>query len=235
MAAIALTITQPQDGAAFIGRNPVVMRGNLVDLPDAIAQIPLYYRWYSSLYPAQKDQYSLNLTALNDPTTPYNATLAVGTHVITLAGSDRPTETSTDFEAITHGGVTGGSEGDTRCIIHVLQANIKSPIQNRPLPRSNSTLEAEAPLHWAKDDYQTLNQIDYRWIFQPLGQPVGRRSATLTSSNFTFDANVSPPVLRYQGALPPQLGTGRYRLTLRVELKTNPQTYDEQIITITLT
>ena len=233
MVAIALTITQPQNGASFIGQAPVVMRGQIVDRPESLAEVPLYYRWYSSLFRSENDRYSLNALALNNPVTPYHAALSVGTHVITLAGSDRPTETSADFESITHGGVTGGEKGDSRCIIHVLHANIKSPVQNATLSRSNSTLEADAPLHWTKDEYQSLNQIQYRWVFQPLGQPTGRRSATL-SSNFTFDANVSPPVLRYQGALPRQLGTGRYRLSLRVELKTTPQTYDEQSLTITL-
>ena len=66
----------------------------------------------------------MNAAALTDPADPFPTTLELGTHVITFAAVDRAGETDADLEAIQHGGVTGGSDGDTQCLVHVFIANL---------------------------------------------------------------------------------------------------------------
>jgi hypothetical protein len=66
MAAVQLTIIQPSapetifSGAAA---GNVMFAGQISGaLPEALAGVTLFYRWYSSLFGAEKDRYSMNDT-----------------------------------------------------------------------------------------------------------------------------------------------------------------------------
>ncbi|MBI1929547.1 hypothetical protein HYR99_35540 [Candidatus Poribacteria bacterium] len=220
MSAVQLRIVHPPDGAVFIGVTQVPLIGEVVELPDALTGVNLYYRWYSNLFPSKENRYSIHEVALTDATTPYNAPLGVGTHVITLAASDQEKETQEAQNATQHGGITGGATGDSKCIIHVYKAILKKAASNNAdgqLDKRGSVLEAIAPMKWDDPDYQHINRIRYRWQFEPLGLPAGRHSADLIPhvEELTFDP--SGPLVRYQGPLPEELDTGDYTLTLRVE------------------
>ena len=226
----SLTIVQPANGAVFHqGETQIRLVGQVGPLPAELVGIPLFYRWYSSLFPSQQDRYSIHATALSDPAVPFDAPLGPGSHAISLAASDRSGETATDQNTTSHGGVTGGAAGATQCIIHLLRAILVAPAApGATLSKANSTLEAEAPLHWGRQigttgtyepnpDYHGLNRLRYRWRFDPTPAD-GRASATLDPavSALTFVPGTQP-LVRYHGPLPAALGLGSYSLTLRVE------------------
>jgi len=240
MSAIQLAIVQPPAPETVItgaAAAAVSLAGAIAaPMPPELAGVPLFYRWYSSLFPAAKDRYSLNVVGLTDPSQAFVAALNVGTHVITFAASDQSGETDNAQNQTRHGGVTGGSQGNTRRIIHALVANPVTPSPVGPVPplrKASSTLEAEAPLQWGRKigntndyepnpDYHAINRIRYRWRFTPLGGPAGRHAADLVLSpdQLQFDPDPpvgSKPVVRYHGRLPDALDTGNYTLTLRVE------------------
>ena len=231
MTAVALTIVQPADGTVFHqGETQVRLVGQVGPLPAELAGVPLHYRWYSSLFPSQKDRYSLNAAALSNPATPFDAPLGPGSHAITLAASDQAGETESAQNAARHGGVTGGAAGAGKCIIHLLRAVLVTPAAaGEPLSKAAGTLEAEAPLQWGRKigatntyepnpDYHALNRLRYRWRFVPTPAD-GRATATLDppASALTFVPPGVRPLVRYQGPLPTALGLGGYTLTLRVE------------------
>lgn len=212
------------------------MVGRVGELPADLAGVGLFYRWYSNLFPSQKDRYSINAAALGDPAVPFDAPLGVGTHVITLAASDQAGETESAQNATRHGGVTGGPQGEKRCVIHLFRATLVAPQPNASLNRASTTLEldAEAPLQWWRTKpgstnahepdpgYREINRIRYRWRFTP-NPADGRAAADLVPS---VEALVRPPGaasrVRYPGPLPSGLGTGNYTLTLRVEDRNDP-------------
>lgn len=253
MAAVGLHIVEPADGFVRIGAGAVQFRGEITDLPSALTSTTLYYRWYSSLFAAEQDRYSMNAAALTSATATYDTALAVGTHVISWAASDQPGETSADFENTQHGGVTGGAEGETRCVIHIFEAAILAPSNGANVPRAAALLEAAAPAKWGapidgtdpteyepNDGYHDVNRLQYRWQFEPIGNPPGRNSAELigTLTNLTFDipqAPPRPPLVRFAGALPGALDAGQYRITLHVEDADGELGADQQSITVTLT
>lgn len=238
MSAVELTIVQPQNGAVFAqGQWQVRMVGRVGELPAELVGVDLYYRWYSSLFPSQENRYSIHADALGDPSVPFDAPLGVGTHAITLAASDQAAETKEAQNATRHGGVAGGLEGETQCVIHLFRATLVSPKPpNTTLNRTSTTLEldAEAPLLWWRKkpgtsdvyerntDYHDINRIRYRWRFTP-NPADGRAAADLVPS---VEALTRPPgtasTVRYAGPLPSVLGTGNYTLTLRVEDKNDP-------------
>jgi hypothetical protein len=217
MSALTLTIVQPSNGTVFYqGESHVRMEGRLESLPEELIGVTLHYRWYSSLFPSREDRYSINATALSDPSVPFDAPLGVGTHVISLAASDRPGETKSDQNATAHGGVAGGAD---QCVIHLLKATLVTPgTANATLNRAGDVLEAEAPTQWANPAYHDLNKIRYRWHFEPVPQD-GRKAATLEPpvQELTFVPPGTRPLVRYDGKLPSDLGTGPYNLTLCVE------------------
>jgi hypothetical protein len=154
MTAVTLAITQPANGTVFFqGETQVRLAGQIVPtIPSELAGVPLHYRWYSSLFPSAEDRYSINEAALSNPATPFDAPLGLGSHVISLAASDRPGETASDQNATNHGGVTGGAKGAGQCIIHLLRAVMVKPVAaGPPLSKASSTLEAEAPLQWGRE------------------------------------------------------------------------------------
>ncbi|ASC72326.1 hypothetical protein XM38_032830 [Halomicronema hongdechloris C2206] len=235
MASVQLAIETPKDGDRFSGNAPITFRGSITELPTELAGVPLYYRWFSSLFPAAEDRYSINPTALSDPTQTYNPTTdgftpGPGTHVITLGVSDQAGEDQAAQNATQHGGVTGGAAGAGKCVVHVLKANSITPQSGGSLSRTQGRLEAEAPLHWGRlksgstdefelnPDYHQLNRLRYRWRFE-----IRDRSGNAVVIPFepkfqdlAFDIKNSLPVVRYEGPLP-LTQDGPYTLTLRVE------------------
>jgi len=236
MSAIELTIVQPQNGAVFSqGETQVRMVGQVGELPPELVGVNLFYRWYSSLFPSQKDRYSINANALGNPAAPFDTPLGVGSHVISLAASDQAAEIESAQNATHHGGVAGGPLGEKQCVIHLLRANLVAPKPpNATLSRGGSTLDAEAPLQWGRKkvdttndfepnpEYHGLNRLRYRWRFSP-SPADGRATADLVPSveTLTFVPPGTMPLVRYTGPLPSGLGTGNYTLTLRVEDKNN--------------
>ena len=230
MAAVGLRIVEPENDAAFTGEPIVTFRGELAELPPELAEVPLFYRWYSSLFPgADTGRYSMNEDALTDAEEPWSDPdhLHVGSHVITFAASDRAGETDADLQAVQHAGVTGGLEGDARCVIHVFKAEILAPLSDVPL--AGLTVEAEGPAVWAipadgngsytlNDDYHAYNRLRYRWRFEPNGAPAGRpvREFTPDPGDFGFVPEADLARLTYQPALP-TTATGSYRIVLFVE------------------
>jgi hypothetical protein len=250
MSAVKLTIVQPQNGAIFAQGQPQVrMVGRVGELPAELAGVQLYYRWYSSQFPSQENRYSIHATARADPSVPFDATLEVGTHAITLAANDQAAETKDAQNATRHGGVAGGLKGKTQCVIHLFRATLVSPQPNTTLNRTNTTLEldAEAPLLWWRKkpgtqdvyerntDYHEINRIRYRWCFAP-NPADGRAAADLFPP---VEALIRPPgtasLVRCTGPLPSGLGTGNYTLTLRVEDKNDPNVGHQTTQTVVLT
>lgn len=226
MAFIGLSIVEPTNDAAIVGAPVVVQfKGAVISLPVEAEQIPLYYRWYSSsvarIAPDNKTVlgYSMNVGALTNLDNPFSHALAMGSHVITFVVSDRQGETDQDFQAIQHGGVTGGEKGPSRCVIHVFKANILDP--QKSVSRANLVLTAEAPSDWGSEHYHGYNRLCYRWILEPVGTPSGRPefdSRKLTRQQLTFNDGDSTNLQRvtYQPVLSVQV-TGDYKITLWVE------------------
>lgn len=190
MAAIELHIIEPQNNQAFTGVPNVTFSGES-DIPVELDSIPLYYRWYSSLFEPEppEDRYSMNVMANTSADVAYAHTFAMGTHVITFAVSDVAGETADEFAAIQYGSVTGGSaEGENQCLVHVFKANILLPWPDATMPHNSVQLQAEAPSQWGRtedvetelplyilnEDYHAVNRLHYRWVFEPSGAPAGR-------------------------------------------------------------
>ncbi len=232
MTAVELTIVQPADGAAVVGAAAVPLAGRVGQPPPELAGVTLYYRWYSSLFPATKEHYSLNDDALTDPAAVYPATLGIGSQAITFAASDQREQTRSAQDATRHGGVAGGALGPKRCVVHVFRAVPQSPAA--PLSTADSTLEAAAPLHWPKTEYKALNRLRYRWRFEP-DPPDGRAAADLVPppDTLAFDILANGPVVRYRGPLP-KLGLGAYSLRLRVEDLQDPAVGDEATVPVVI-
>jgi len=217
MTAVEVTIMQPADGATFAGGAAVGLAGQAGPLPPELSGVPLYYRWYSSEFPATDGHFSLNDQALPDPAGPYSAALGLGSQAITLAASDQSGQDKTAQNSTRHGGVAGGSQGPKRCVIHVFRAVPLQPAAGDTLSKAASTLEADAPLHWPKQEYQALNRLRYRWRFTP--DPTdGRKTADLipTADALQFAFEGTTPVVRYAGPLP-DLDLGGYTMQLHVE------------------
>lgn len=253
MVAVTLNITQPAHDSVFHeGETQIRLAGQVGPLPPELAGVSLHYRWYSSLFPAAADRYSINVAALNDPAIPFDATLGPGSQAISLAASDRAGETAADQNATQHGGVTGGAAGATACVIHILRAILVSPATaGASLSKASEVLEAVAPLHWGRQigttgvyepnpEYHGLNRLRYRWRFTPT--PADGRAAAMLDPDVSALTYVPPPagpggqaLIRYAGPLPAALGLGGYTLTLRVEDTANSATGHEFSRPVTIT
>lgn len=221
MARIELNIIEPTNNAAYKGVPNVSFRGALSSLPQDANGIALYYRWYSSLNAdVGKAKYSMNAIALTSADTVFTQSLGMGSHVITFAVSDRPGETDEDFQAMSHGGVTGGEEGDGRCLIHVFKAKILDPQDGMSVSRANLVLSAEAPASWEEGPYQGYNRLCYHWQIAldgtPPGSPPQFDSDKLHRDKLEFVAATSttPPAVKFR---PMALPAGNYKITLTVE------------------
>ncbi|PID85218.1 MAG: hypothetical protein CSB13_09230, partial [Chloroflexi bacterium] len=148
MAAVKVSITEPQHDEIYIGSPSVSFRGS-AEVPDELTTTPLYFRWYSNQFSDPgPDRYSMNAAALTAANQAFTTTLSLGTHVISFAASDVAGETKADFESIQHGGVIGGSQGDFPCLIHVFKANLLLPANGASIGHNSVILQAEAPEQW---------------------------------------------------------------------------------------
>lgn len=259
MAVIELTIEQPANNEAFSGTPLVDFQGSSV-LPAELHDVPIYYRWYSSLYQAEEgveEQYSMNIIATNAADSVYSHQLSLGTHVITFAASDVAGESLAEFETIQHAGVTGGSkEGDDQCLLHVFSANLIEPLAAVSVPHNAVRLQAEAPVQWGfeapdlpgvyinNEDYLAINRLQYRWLFEPVGAPASRPVEAFSPAAQALqflppDPDAVPVELparvEYTASLP-ATATGQYRITLFVEDNLGELAVsDSQQITVTLT
>ena len=188
MAYISLAIIEPQNNSSVVGGQSVEFVGKALEIPDEALGSVLYYRWYSSLFsptwsdPDHPDYFSVERNVLTRADTVFEWTPGIGSHVITFAVSDQNGETREQLEAITHSGVTGGSEeGDSQCLLHVFSAVPLPPQGNiNALPKTDFRLIAQAPTNWgslvpdsdpieytANVDYHKYNRLQYRWEIIP--------------------------------------------------------------------
>lgn len=233
MTAITVGIVTPSDGAFFVGAAGPTLKGSAV-VPAALAGVPLYYRWYSSLFKGSTgpNRFSINAAAFTNPAQTFAPALETGSHVLTFAATDRPGETDADPPLVQHGGVTGGKQGAGRRIIHLLKATLLAPANLATLSKSTPVaLRVQGPVLWEKPDYQAVNRLAYRVRFAPNGNPP-RKSGEVQPVTLTLDAGGT--WLNLTGAWP-ALDLGSYRLTLRVEDRLQPATGDEVSIIVTLT
>jgi len=232
-----LEIARPADGAVIVGAITTELEGRVVSVPPEIAGVPLFYRWYSSTFPADKDRISINAIALPDAATPLPTTLGLGRNVLTLAASDKPTEAAATTDSV-HGGVAGGSDGPTRCVVTVVSAGIVAPPAGATLSRAAAVLTAVAPLRAAAEDHAEVDRLRYRWRFDPspadgrgsgaiagpplASDPAPGSFAALAFVNVSDDDEKPAWTARYSGPLPAAIGLGGYVLTLRVEPADTP-------------
>jgi hypothetical protein len=243
MTAVGLQIISPTNGAAFSGSPSVSFQGQ-ASLPEELSGTALFYRWYSSLFNSAENRYSLNIAALNDPSTLVTFAMGVGSHAITLAANDQPGETQADQNATQHGGVAGGAPA---CVIHVFKANLLAPVNGALVSRAAVTLDAEAPLKWAGSatgaapytpdaNYHAINRLRYRWTFNPVGPPAGRPPVILTPTvqQMVFIPNPAPPRLRFTTTLSAAV-IGSYSLLLTVEDNDPSQNIGSHQVAINIT
>jgi len=214
MSLVHLEILEPQHQARFAGTGTVRLHGRVVSQGHR----PLFFKWYSSLH-APSDATKVALNGPTDNALDVVTSLAVGSHILTFTAKDVEGDSPDELKKVQDAGMAGGPlDAESPCIIHIFIANLVRPASDgATLNKANSVLEAVAPMKWGDPDYQSINHIRYRWRFEPLGPPAGRRSADLMPrvEELTFDP--SGPLVRYQGPLPDGLDTGDYTLTLRVE------------------
>src|SRR4051812_48268910 len=208
MSGVRVAIAAPADGLVLVSPATVTLRGRL----DEPVAIPLYFRWYSSLSPASKDHYALNEQALSDAAAEFRPALAAGTHVLTFAASDQSGQDAAAQAATRSGGVAGGAQGPTKCVVHVLRAALREPVAGASLNKAGAQIDAEGPPLWGDAGYQAINRLRYRLRFDP-SPADGRASADLLPSLSVVPGGA----LRYGGALPDSLAAGGYTLRLRVE------------------
>ncbi len=242
MATVELHITNPSHNSVLSGpaQASLTLSGTTTH-PNPTA---LFYKWYSSLYnpagiasAADAPKAALNfpnhgVSALN-----FSASLAVGTHVLTLTAKDVEGEALADAQSVTLAGMAGGPAvpgAAEPCLVHVCLAKLLTPSPVGPPPdlsKGGDTIEVEAPLKWDKTDYQQANRLRFIFRFDPPGGgiPVAaipalgstdQQIAQFQSSLVFSQPDGSHPVtyLRYSGALPAALVVGsQYRLVARVE------------------
>jgi hypothetical protein len=249
MSTVTLAILNPAHNALIVGpaaAAAVQLQGQVTDSAPAT----LFYKWYDSLYSpagissaADAPKAALNFpnhgpAALNFPVP---ASLAIGSHTITLTAKDVEGDSLAEVESVQEAGMAGGPAADnvaSPCVIHVLVATMLAPAISGPVPtlgKAGSTLEAQAPLKWSDANYQAVNRVRFRWRFEPPGggapvaglPPLAAGEAAI--AQFQQQLHFGPPdgghlvpFVRYQGPLPAELVVGNsYRLVLRVE-DTNP-------------
>lgn len=237
MPVVSLRIEEPSNGTTVVGSVAVRLHGTLVSQGPP----PLFYKWYSSLVgpsdlSKKPPDASIQPPAGADPLN-FLTLLPVGSQVVTLAAKDVAGDTEAALKTVKNVGMAGGpaAPGNAApCVVHVLIAKIVAPISGATLSKANATLAASGPSTWFDDDYKKVNQLQYRWKFNPQGDPPGRKPAEMTPEFPTPTPNPRKEEVRYTGALPAALSTGNYSLTLRVENKPNPAVGHEVSIPVVL-
>ena len=230
MGAVTVRILEPANGARIAGTAPVRLRGEVVGGAGG-----LFFKWYSTLNrvtgsaPAE-----LNPTDHGPAKLDWTTTLEVGSHLLTLAAADQESSALAAVQAITRAGFAGGAPDPANpapCLVHRLWADLISPAAGATVSKASAQLVVRAPARWGKPtspgsstyvkdpEYHAINGIRYRFRFAPT-TPDPAREATLTPAVDAFTFFMGPgdvPSLRWQGALPANLGMGSYSLTLFVE------------------
>jgi hypothetical protein len=214
MAEVKLEILEPAHEANITGTTLVRLRGR----QNSAGHPALFFKWYSSQVapPGGSSDSSIRVPAgqtVFDMTVP----LPAGTQVLTFSAKDQPGESAAEMQAVVDAGMAGGPPPAAKspCVIHVLVANLVAPAGGN-VSKAAAVLEAQAPPQWADPAYQAVNQLRFRFQFDPVGAPAGRAPAAFGPA-LVFVDSPEPPRLRYTGPLPAALGTGNYRLTLIVE------------------
>lgn len=208
MGKVALTILEPQDGQRFtesvLENNVWVAKVRLRGGVPPPGHGQLYYRWYSGIEDA--------LNAASSTAAEIDASLTVGSHVLTFSAKDVPGESLEAIQTVKEAGMAGGpprgggppDAKDPPCVVHVYIATIVAPAEKASLSKGDSTLIAVAPKQWGRpvdfddldkgyepnpdyhgDDAQQkvrINKIRYRWRFRPSGAPEGRPARDLVPS-----------------------------------------------------
>lgn len=230
MGVVTMSIVEPSNGQNFVGTSAVRLRGAV----GSSGHGTLFFKWYSNLAETPA------AAALN-----FDAALPIGSQVLILSAKDVAGETVAELQSVQHAGMAGGPPSVAApCLIHVLVANLLEPFTpGSVLSKANSLLTAQAPPQWGDAEYQSsVNRLRYRWRFTPAGSPPGRRSADFTPDvifdppgRAPNDAPGAVPRVRFQGALPAEVDSGSYLLTLRLERTDAPEVGHEVTRNVVLT
>jgi hypothetical protein len=224
MAALTLEILEPAHQSNVVGTAAATVRcrGRAIAPP-----VPLFYTWYTMPVATDASDGALN-TAVDNPLD-FTKPLSVGSYSILLSAKDRPGSSLAAIKEVIHAGFTGGAEKpgvEKPCVIHVLQATMLMPdplLANVAIARTNVILKAKAPVLWSDAEYQKINSIQYRWKWNPVGNPPNRLKLdqVIPLQQLVFSAKDSTvgnqPSVTYQANLQNQLSPGVYTLILRVE------------------
>lgn len=253
MAFIRLNIDLPEHNQSYSGSSDVILRGGLVSLPEELRNVPLYYRWYSSLYSASADEivnnsrFSINEDALQDPQSDYPVTVGIGTQAITLAVSDIQSEVLGEQQYANHVGVTGGIEGDAPCIIHVFKAELK---ETTVITSQLIEIRVVGPALWSvwdsdenqfvfNTEYEKVNRIQYRFVLSPADANNELPTVTLRPepNELVIDETEPDVILLYrrelsEDTIPTRIAPGKYNLTLYLENKATDEVMDDASIEV---
>ncbi|MEA2301813.1 MAG: hypothetical protein QOE44_2348 [Solirubrobacteraceae bacterium] len=251
MTAVGLEIVKPVHDSVVRGTERVELQGKVAPLAPELARgVELHFRWYSSLHPGSADDYALTdsvpdpALSVAEPAGPvatgvWKDPLTPGTHAITLAVTDQPGQDKDSAAAVKHGGVTGGAQDPTPCVVHVLRAALAPAEGPGTLSRSGCTIGVAGPSVWTTKPYQDVNRVRFRFVFRDArGNTVADPAPEIGTVTPDADEKLvyrgpwapdpdHPGVLRYQGTLPASLVDGRYTLSVRVEVVGDATVFDE--------
>lgn len=252
---IGLEIQQPLHEQVVLGA-PAATTANVALQGTVVATTfgnpaGLFRKWYSSL--------GKDVLGTSDQLV---VPLAVGSHTITYTVKDKnedgvpAAQLEVLFKSVEHIGATGGPPepppADGRpCVVHVLIANMVTPLNGANLSKANAVLEAQAPLQWGKyvdgaavyperdTAYAAVNKVRYRWFFTRVNPPGARVELDVQGGNAMVlvppASGGEVPRLRYSGALPPAVVVGQqYVVTLRVEYADDAAQGHETARTVTV-
>lgn len=172
MGRVPLAILKPTHGTAVDAGAVLALRGEAA----APAGTALQYRWWSTLpleptEPPRPDPGvppDLDLVAIATGLQA-DVRLTPGSHVLTLSAKDQVRDDPEALRQVETAGTTGGAppRAEAPCVVHVAGAVLLLPADRR-VSRAVGAAAVAPPL-WAEPDYQTLNELRYRWTFRPAG------------------------------------------------------------------
>jgi len=228
MTALSLQIIQPAHGTGLVGAAAVPLKGSVSGDSSG-----LFFKWFSSLNSAATASHpELNTADHSSAILNWSALLSeFGSHAIVLAATDQDGIDLPSVKAVTRSAMAGGAPpaAPALCVVHRLVAQIRTPsADGQSLSKASATLEFLAPSRWAKEDpnhpgawiadqdYQKVNGIGLGFHLAPAGAPDPAHSADigLDLASLAFFRADDKTWFRRTGALPANLGTGNYTLTL---------------------
>ena len=228
MSDLSLQIIQPANGAGLVGAAAVTLKGSVSG--DSTG---LFFKWFSSLNAAATASHP-ELNTADHSVAILNSSAALaefGTHAIVLAATDKDGIDLPSVKAVTRSAMAGGAPpaAPAPCVVHRLVAQIRTPsADGQTLSKASATLEFLAPARWAKEqpsgsgtwvadqDYQKVNGVGLSLHLAPAGGPDPAHTAdiALDLASLPFFRADDKTWFRRTGALPANLGTGNYTLTL---------------------